>query len=167
MVISILDQYGEVMPTLQASISEQHHNGETDLDHVEQVVKACESLCLEFNVQYDDKDVIVAAAILHDISKCLFTTKERIPEQFQRLYPTGVNRSKEAWLYHPTLSAFIIGKYIIDTKELNPLLFDVAKTVQSHMSHWLQKWNTKPESLAQYILCMADYTVTRKGGKLA
>ena len=166
MVTSIVQQYWQILVDLPASISLEYHNGETCLGHIEQVIRVCESLCLEFNVLNDDKDVVLSAAILHDISQCLYTSKDRVPEQFQKLYVSGYNRSDEAYLYHPTLSAFIVGKYIIDNKRINPLFFQVAKLVQSHMSHWLQQYNTKPESLLEFILCTADYIVTRKDGKL-
>lgn len=162
MTETILNQFEKEITSLPASLSSQNHNGETQLTHIAQVIEYCELLSIEFDVKNSDKDVLLTSAMLHDISNCLYYTKEQNPQQHQKLYVTGYYRSEEAYLYHPTLSAFIIGKYIVENKLDDPLFFKVAKLVQSHMSHWLQEQNVQPNSVLEFILCTADFLATQK-----
>ena len=162
MVKEIYNEYKDRAKELPTSLSNKYHLGETLQEHIEFSLDWLFFLMEEFRLSAIQKDYLIAGIILHDISNALNNTKEPNPEEYQKKYDTGYFRSKEAYTYHPTLSAFIIGKYIVDKKKNIPELINVAQLVQTHMSHWLGGYNPEPSDLIEYILCTVDFLASRK-----
>lgn len=157
-----LGKYSTKMNQVPASLSNKHHLGETNYEHVKRALYFTLELCKEFGVPKIDEDILISATILHDIACIEFASKERNPEEYQKLFVTGYNRSKEAYVYHPTLSHFLIGRYIVNNRLISEPLIRVANLVLTHMSHWLNEYNPEPETLLEFILCTADYFSSRK-----
>ena len=162
MTSKIYEDNKEAFDKVPASLSKKYHSGETIQTHVEFALEWLFLIMNEFSLSAIEKDYLISATILHDVSSVINASTEPNPEEFQKLYPTGYFRSQEAYVYHPTLSAFVIGKYIIDTKKNIPELIKVAKLIESHMSHWLKGYNPEPIDLLEFILCTSDYLSTRK-----
>lgn len=161
LLINVLEKYGRNLDQ-PASLSGKYHIGETLNLHIEKTLDFIFLLCEEFGIIDKDREILIASAILHDIGNCEFISKTRNEKAFEKLYPNGYNRARETYLYHPTLGSFIIGKYILECKELEPELFEISRLVESHMSHWLVDYNRFPESLFEYILCTADFLASRR-----
>jgi len=157
-----LVKYINKIKDLPASLTHRHHLGETHEEHLKRTVYFSLELAREFNLTQNEKDIVISASILHDIGYFEFVSKKRCNDEYQKLYSTGFNRSREAYLYHPVLGQFWIGKYIVEKRKLLPELFQIAKLVASHMSHWLKECNPEPQSLLEYIVCTADYFASRK-----
>jgi len=167
MTIELFEEYEPIMKKQPTSLSGDYHKkGEVQLNHIEDALDYAILLAENFKIEGIDLDILISATILHDISNCEFVRKTRTKRHFQKLYPTGYNRSSEAYCYHPTLGSFIIGRYIVGKGDLISALFMVARLVSSHMSHWLEEYNRKPDSLLEYILCTADYLSSRRNVKI-
>lgn len=162
MTFHLLNKYGYKMKEIPSSASSKYHHGESSESHIEEVLDYIFELAREFNIIGNHLDILISSAILHDISNCIFVTKEYQENQFQRKYNSGYWRSSEGYLYHPTLGSFIIGKYIIEHKNPSWKLIKIAQLIASHMSHWLKQHNPEPKELLEYILCTADYLASRK-----
>jgi len=166
MTAYFLGKYEQGIKDLPASLSQQHHLGETHEGHLKRVVYFALDLAREFDLVQNERDLLISASILHDIGYFEFVSRKRVNDEHQRLFPTGFNRSREVYRYHPTIAQFLIGKYIIDHRKIIPELFQVAKLIASHMSHWLKNYNPEPQSLLEYLLCTADYFASRKEIKI-
>lgn len=158
----ILGEYTDKMKSIPSSISREYHHGESQEKHIEEVLDILYELMREFNIQGDERDILISASILHDISNCIFISEEHNDKEFQKLYVGKLWRSNEAYFYHPLLSSFIVGKYILETKNPDWRLFKIARIISTHMSHWLNKYCPEPDDLLGYILCVADYIASRK-----
>lgn len=166
MTVSILESYKSQMKDMPSSLSGNwHEKGETAEIHIEKTLDMLFVVMEEFSLKSVEIDILISAAILHDIANCIFISKDRDSNQAQKLYPTGFNRSPEAYRYHPILGSFVVGKYIIDNKLIVPELFVVSQLIASHMGKWLEDYNYPAVTRLQDILCMADYLASRKGFK--
>ena len=166
MVIDLLNQYMPKLKTYPASFSGYHHFGETIEEHIIKTVAFAALHIQEFNLNQDDADVLYASAILHDIANAEFISEERDPNQNQRLHQGKYNRSSEAAHYHAVLSMFMIGKYMLEKKLLNPLIMKTALAVSAHMNHWYAEYSPEPRNNVERFLAMSDYLASKKEVKL-
>jgi len=161
MTSDLIKHYEKKIKKLPASLSGQHHLGETHNLHLERTFWFAKEIIREFDLSDDEADVLLAAALLHDIGYYEFATKKRMKNQYQRLYQGKWNRSREAYFYHPVIGMFIIGKYMIEKQTINPKIVKTALIVSSHMSHWLNDYNPMPKDKLAIFLCLADYFASR------
>jgi len=162
-----LTKYKDQIQTIPPSLSGFHHGKEaTTEDHLRRTFWFAQKCAEEFNLSPDDRDILLTCALLHDLGNYEYISKERNPAEFQTLYPTGFNRSREAYYYHPVLSTFMIGKYMLElpTHEVNNKICKVAMTVASHMSHWFAGFNNPcplPKTEIERLLALSDYFASR------
>lgn len=152
--LEILDKF-PIYFELPASLSGKHHIGETQREHLEIAVKVCNHLCDEFNVQGEDRDMLLAATWLHDIGLYIISQKGDIKLDGWKYYKaTGYSRLTDIMQIHGTIGACILDNFDIPRKE------EILKLIRSHMSHWYPK-EPQPDSLYEYIICISDYIASR------
>jgi hypothetical protein len=164
MVKFFMTKYYDTMKEQPASISGKFHNGETLETHLIKTCYIADELAIEFDLSDEEYDILIASCILHDIGTCVATSKERDDKQFQKLYDTGYNRSKEGYELHSQIGASMIGSYIIENKTFNAKFFKIQRMIEIHMSHWLNP-GFRPEDLLETLICTSDYIASRKNIK--
>jgi len=160
LVETIMEKYYSKLRELPSSISGKHHPPDERgayglIRHICRVVKFCKHLAIEFKLTMRDQDRLIAAALLHDISKCdlnQWNGKEWI-------------RDKNGDWLHPVLSSLILRRFYVEEFSMFPELQDdidaIARLIERHMSHWSYPPNPKPETLLEYLFCLADYIPTQ------
>lgn len=162
LITSILKDFLQKIKELPASLSLKHHLGETSETHIIRVIWFVKRICEEFNLNQEDKDVLIASALLHDIGNCVVTTKNRICEEYQKYYKTGWYRSVEGAKFHPIIGMFVVGQRAIELRQhTNPLVIKTALIISTHMSHWHLEC-PKPSTDVEKFLALADYLASRK-----
>jgi hypothetical protein len=155
--LKIIRQY-PIYEELPASISGKYHLGETLREHSELAVKLIKSLCIEFNVSEEDRDMLVATMYLHDIGNCVISVKGNCDNPNYKYYPTGFSRLNIAHKLHPILSALVIDKENIDRKQ------EIKRLVSIHMNHWYKEYcpQANNQNLFEYLVCTSDYLASKK-----
>jgi|GEM_PF-5095121 len=142
-----------------ASLSGLYHKGESMRDHLEMTTSIMKHLCDAYNIKPEERDMLIACCLLHDIGKFPISRKGFIEGQIKEgwLYyeATGWSRIEKRMKEHPTLSAEIIEKYGIPRKE------EIKRIVSRHMAHWYKN-SPQPEMMYDYMLVTADYLSTRQ-----
>lgn len=152
--LEILDDF-PIHRELPASLSGKYHIGETQRQHLELAVNVCKHLCDEFNVQKEDRDMLIATTWLHDIGLYIITQKGDVKSSGWKYYKiTNYSRLKDVMQIHGTIGACILDNIDIPRKQ------EIQKLIRSHMSHWYSK-EPQPNSLYAYIICIADYVASR------
>lgn len=155
--LDIIKDY-PIFNELPASVSGKYHIGETLKEHSENVVGIIKLLCKEFKLSEEERDMLIACGLLHDIGKCIITKKGKIKEDGWVYYDaTGFSRFEYSMDIHSILSAEVIDNYKIDNKEL------IKRIVSIHMAYWY-KDTPKPDlnSIYEMIMCSADYLASCK-----
>lgn len=152
------------------SFSGRFHPREKYLyQHVERCVYFAKHLLDEFKIHPFQRDVIIAACILHDIGKlyCAYdhkhtpnqyitTIQNRVSQcQMQYHENTGWYQNQTFQRLHPILSSFIIGAHPF--KQCR----QVQDLVEIHMSHWSKQACRQPDNILHYIMCSSDYLASR------
>lgn len=162
MVEDLKSKY-EDFDNISISISQNPEHWTDMKAHIETVAWFGAHLARAFNLSSMERDILLAACYLHDISAALTTSRKRDPDAYQRLFPTGYNRSREAFKNHPMLGSFIIGQYILENELYeDQTLIKVAKLVSTHMSHWLNDTCPEPNDKLEILMTTADYLGSRK-----
>lgn len=154
-IINIVTENEEWFREYPVSISGKYHRHEPTMDiHIERCVYFANELCREFDIKADQRDIIIAATILHDIGHTEIAKKGDIPGW---KYYSVTNWSCDGRnAKHPTIGADIIRQKNI--KYAN----EIADLIAVHMSHWNKADNPEPKDLPGYIVCMADYFASRE-----
>ena len=151
----ILDQF-PIHLDLPASLSGHFHIGETNRQHIENTASIMRHLCDEFKIEDSDRDMLIAAAYLHDIGYYVISRKGKVDEPGWKYYPNcDYSRIESQSKIHALIGAAII-KDCIDL----PRREEIARLVSVHMSHW-HKMCPQPNNLYEYLLCTADYLASR------
>jgi len=154
--IEILAQY-PIIDEMPASISGKYHMGESVLQHVDTTSNIVRHFCLEFGISKEDTDMLVAAALLHDIGNVQITSTH--PKKGYVYYKeTGYSRDMPGYRKHGSLGAELL---LTKHKDEIGRVEEIAEIVASHMSHW-HKNEPQPVSEYQKIIAMADY-ISSKG----
>jgi len=142
-----------------ASLSGIFHRGETMEEHLIRCVNIMEYLCDAFNIHGEDREVLIAAMWLHDIGKLILATKKKIKNKFWVNHPTGWSRIDCLMQIHSIISSIILDNYKIGRKR------DIKRLVSIHMGHWYKnECLPRPQNLHEYLIVLADYLASRKGG---
>ena len=161
--IGLLKRYNKKLEELPASISGKYHLGESTKDHIIRVVWFVNRIIEEFNLNQDEKDILVSSALLHDIGSCVVTTKERKPNEQQEYYQTGWYRSIEGAQFHPIIGGILVNREAFEKgQETNLLVIKVILAISSHMSHWSCPDCPLPRDDLEKFLALADYLASRK-----
>jgi len=156
LITTIIEKYYNALRELPSSISGKHHPSDERsryglIRHLCRVAKFSEHIAVEFKLSPKDRDRLIAAALLHDISKCdtnQWNGKEWIRDEIQDEL-------------HPLLSSVILRSIYIKEFSMFPELQDdvdaIARLIERHMSHWTYPSNPKPETLLEHLFCLADY----------
>ena len=140
-----------------ASVSGKYHFGETLGEHTDRCVSVMNHMCDSLNIAGSDREMLVAAAYLHDLGKVLITTKGKvILEHWTYFEKTGYSRIDILMHLHPLMSARILDKFDIDRKD------EIKKLVSVHMSHWYKDSCPQAETLYERLLILADYLAYQK-----
>ncbi len=150
----ILEDFS-IYKELPASISRKHHIGETLSLHLDLAVNVMNHLCDEFNIQGEDKDMLIGATWLHDIGRCAISQKGKVEEAGWKYYEaTGYSRIKSLMKIHGSIGRAILDDYDIPRKK------EIQRLISVHMSHWYEL-EPQPENLYEYLICIADYVESR------
>lgn len=150
-ILEIFPIYKE-MP---ASLSGKHHIGETSREHLELAVKIMKHLCDEFNINPEDRDMLIATTYLHDLGLYVITQKGKSPIYNWIYYAeSGYSRSDDLMKLHPSIGAVVLESFDIPRKQ------EIQNLIKTHMSHWY-KFEEQPANLYQYLICIADYMASK------
>jgi len=150
----ILEQF-PIYKELPASLSGKHHFGETHKTHIELTVIVMEHLCDEFNIKGEDRDLLIAAAYLHDIGLYKITQKGKVDLPGWKYFEqSGYSRNENLMYKHGTVGAQVLDDFEIDRKE------ELKRLISVHMSHWY-KDEPQPNTLYEYLICIADYIASK------
>jgi len=144
----ILEEF-PIHKEMMASISGKHHIGETSREHLELTVNVMKHLCLEFNINKEDTDMLVATAYLHDLGLYTITVKGKV-SNWDYYEVTGYSRNKPLMKLHPVIGAEMLEQYEIPRKK------EIQRLISIHMSHWYPSC-PQPETFYERLLCIADY----------
>lgn len=159
----ILEEY-PIYKELPASISGKYHIGETQEEHLNIAFNVMQHLCDEFNVQNEERDLLLASTLLHDIGLYIITAKGKVSIPGWKYYDkTGFSRHHALMSLHPMISASILENYKdrIDRETLDMM----KRLVSVHMSHWYPDC-PQPYNLFEHLICVADYIASRGTGIL-
>jgi len=158
LVDNLVERYYDKLWKLPSSISGKHHPPDERgaiglIRHICRVAKLCEEFVREFDLPQQDRDRLIAAALLHDISKCdinEWNGKEWVKDKVEDHL-------------HPILSGLIVRRFyeaeFFAFRELQDDVEAVARLIERHMSHWYLA-TPKPETLLEHLFCLADYIPT-------
>jgi len=153
-VQSVVVEHEEYFREYPVSISGKYHKHEPTMDiHVKRTVFFSYLMCDEFDLSAQDSDILIAAAILHDIGKSEYCCKG--PKPGNQLYEGTGWSIKRGNNNHSMTGGKMIREAGIKDGDV------IARIVERHMCHW-DKQSPQPESLLEYILCMADYMASRE-----
>jgi len=157
--LEILENY-PIYKHQPASISGKYHIGETQEEHLKLVNNVLKHLCDEFNIQNEDRDMLLASGWLHDLGMYVITKKGKIDEFGWKYYEvTGYSKFQNLMDKHGSIGAKELEKYNIPRKK------EIQKLIACHMSHWYPN-EPQPNCLYDYLLCIADYVASRGHGIL-
>ena len=142
-----------------ASVSGKYHFGETLAEHTERCANVMKHMCDSLDIYDNDKDMLVAAAYLHDLGKVLITLKDKVDFEHWTYFPTtGYSRITILMHLHPLMSARILDGHDIDRKE------EIKRLVSVHMGHWYKDSCPQPEpgDLYESLIVLADYLSYQK-----
>ena len=152
----ILSNY-PIIKELPCSLSGRYHIGETAQEHLERTANIMRHLCDEFGVKEHDRDMLIAAAYLHDIGLYIITKKGKVDEPGWKYHKeTNFSRLDSLMRLHPLLGAAILEDCRLGRKK------DIQRLVSVHMSHWYHRFCPQPKGLYEYMICTADYFASRK-----
>jgi putative nucleotidyltransferase with HDIG domain len=143
--------------TQPSSLSGRFHAGDSMGKHIEKCATIMKHLCDCFNVPPEDRDILIAAALLHDIGKFAITSDVDIQRRGWKWFKaTRHCRLESLMKIHGPIGAAVLDDWKIDRKE------EIKQLIASHMSHW-NKEAPQPVTLYQHLVCLADYLSSRDG----
>lgn len=152
--LEILEQF-PIHKEQPASISGKYHSGETCREHIEIAARLMEDLCREFNIQGEDKDMLIAATYLHDIGNYIITHKGEITQEGWKYWKeTGFSQCRALAMIHPIIGAKLLDDFDIARKA------EIQRLISVHMSHWYPN-NPQPQTFYERLICTADYIASR------
>lgn len=169
-VENLVYKYYFVYQYYLCSFSGRFHPQEKYLaQHVERCVYFAKLLLDEFKIHPFQRDVMIAACILHDIGKvyCAYNhvnTPDEYVDIIKNLIDNPIMQyhQKTGWFQnqtlqrlHPILSSLIIGAHPF--KQCR----QVQDLVEIHMSHWAKQACRQPDNIMHYIMCSSDYLASR------
>ncbi len=140
------------------SISGKHHKHEPVMViHLQRTVFFAEMLSREFNVSEEERDIIIGAAILHDIGSVRITKRGMIGGPGWKYYPkSDWSRIGDGNL-HPLYGSIVIGERPFRNSSR------ISDLVMVHMGFWYRRSCPVPrkDDLLAWILCTSDYLASR------
>ena len=137
-----------------ASISGRFHGGESMEVHIKNTVSVTKHLCDCYGVSEEDRDLLIGAAILHDMGKFVITTPSKMMIKGWRYYPqTDYSRLEGLMKIHGPVGAAVLDDHKIDRQK------ELKDIVASHM-HRFSPDAPQPITLYQHLICIADYIAT-------
>ena len=151
----LLDDHFPQWKTQPSSLSGRFHAGDTMGMHLEKAVCVMKHLCDCFAVPEEDRDLLVAGALLHDIGRFLITVDVEMMVRHWKWFPrTRHCRLEPLMKIHGPCGSAMLEDYKIPRKEeLKPL-------IATHMGHWNPE-APQPVTLYQHLICIADYMSSR------
>jgi len=154
---AILSNFKEGLAS-PASLSGKFHLSETIEQHLERCVNIMEYLCDAFKIEGEDRDLLIAAILLHDIGKFVITQKGTSSRFLWVNYKSGFTRVDQLMKIHP-----IIGSMLLTELDL-PRKKEIQRLVSVHMgNHYKNNHNPRPNNLFEYLICLADFLSSRGG----
>lgn len=143
-----------------ASISGRFHGNESMETHIKHTVSVTKHLCDCYDIKDGDRDLMIAAAILHDMGKFVISTPSKILMKGWKYYPqTDYSRIEGLYKIHGPVGAAVLDDHKIDRQE------ELKGIISSHM-HRFSPDAPQPVTLFQHIICLADYIATRELSEL-
>lgn len=153
----ILDERFPGWERQPASLSGMFHAGDTMGEHIRKAVNIMKHLCDCFDIPDEDRDLLIAATMLHDIGKYTISSDVSIEQRGWKWFPrTRYSRLEALMKIHGPVGAAVLEDYKIDRKE------EIKGMIASHMSHW-NKDAPQPITFYQHLIAITDYLSSRDG----
>ena len=124
---------------------EDEHGDGGEVLHTKRVVKISDDLCRNFNVVGNDRDCVIAAAIMHDF------VKNGFPDNQNRTVPG-----------HGALWINVVDKFMKQYEVLNsPFIPIIGRIIANHMGRWDIPFVIANNEL-DLIVQIADYVSSRE-----
>lgn len=138
-----------------ASLSGKYHNGKSMLFHLLVTVVFMELLCKAHQITGVDRDILRAAAWLHDLGKFVISMPGRSANPSYTYYECGWSRADALMELHPILSAAVVGQYpaLKHNKKIQRL-------VSVHMNKFYPD-TPRPVTLHENLICEADFLANK------
>lgn len=162
-----------------ASASGKNHQGETIENHLINTFLFVELHIQELDIDSDTADLLISAALLHDIGNCellypgdVYEAEQKgevillVGDDWEYYEATGWSRNNAKAAIHPIISSEIIGNNPFAGSDI------IQALVLTHMSHWNSEFCPNPnmykEDLRRLaeILAMSDYLAARSEVKI-
>ena len=151
----LLCRYTVSIATMPTSLSLKYHTKDPLMVvHLARAFKLANDLCREFDIRGVERDIILSAILLHDIGKLEWHKKGNLEGCYKYFPESNWCKLHEEWM-HPLDGGIIVRR--TEFKYAN----QIAELIESHMSHWTPQC-PQPKTLAQYIICSADYLSSRE-----
>ncbi len=154
------------------SISGEHHPGDEDrgggqIIHSDKVAWFCMHMCEQMQYPDNIRDVLIAAAYLHDVSKSTIMGYKRVIFNFEGAIARGHQlKPGDTDKHHANFSAREGAALIKGTVPHEDLVV-FYNVVERHMAHWYPEDDDRkppmPETDIEKMFALADYIVSREG----
>jgi hypothetical protein len=153
----ILDEYFPDWDRQPSSISGRFHGGDTMGKHIEKTVTIMKHLCLCFGISQEDRDMLIASCLLHDVGRTIITSPVEMSLRHWKYFPrTRHCRLEPLFKIHGPIGSAVVEDYKIPRKE------EIQELIGSHMGHWAPL-APQPITFYQHLVCVADYMASRNG----
>jgi len=151
----IVKKYEDWYKEYPCSISGKYHKHEPTMEiHIERVVKVAIELSGAFNLTEHERDILIAACVLHDVGNALINRKGK-QEGWHYFEATGWSRKEGNGEEHPLLSSVVIAR------NLFPYCREIQDLVECHMDHWYEHVCRKAVTKLEYCMVISDYLASR------
>jgi putative nucleotidyltransferase with HDIG domain len=155
----LLDERFPEWENQPSSLSGRFHDGDRMKTHLEKSVSVVKHLADCFNLPAEDKDLLIAGALLHDIGKFVITSDVSIERRGWKWFPqTKYSRLEALMKIHGPVGAATLEDYKIPRKD------ELKALIASHMGHWNEN-SPQPQTLYQHLIAIADYLSSRTTSK--
>lgn len=146
----ILENY-PIYKKMPASLSGKYHHGESHKEHLEKSVNVMKHMCKEFNIGSNDRDMLIATMLLHDIGLYVITVQGmRVGPQWKYYKSSYYSRLKDCMQLHGSIGASVLDNYEIPRRP------EIQNLIRKHMSHWYPM-EPQPETFYERLVCISDY----------
>lgn len=144
--------------TAEHNIPPDEQTGMGTIIHTRRVVRAALLLAQSYGLQEEeDLDIIIAACLLHDLSKCVLTVDQEV--HYDPMHPYTVD-AFVAWVRREDEKHATDGSSSslnVDTE----VVIQILRCIRTHMGVWSPIPETVPETSVEWIVHHADLVASK------
>ena len=132
---------------------DEHGHGGNVL-HTKRVVRVAKLLCESYSLSEDESDLIIAATLLHDITKGIASSDSPLGFKYDPMHPYTVNKFVQECLQYDKAYAndMISSTLFIGEDDMQSIM----RLVRCHLGPWSPVPETVPITYMDYIVHCAD-----------